>query len=241
MSMLAARISGSEIRSFFNNDHDEISAAKDKSVHAVIDILSKLQLSPEQKNQLIDVISYLIILLRSRYSGLLNDENKKYFNTPENNKCPDFGVSQAGLHLVLCKILPNMRIDEIRTLVEHLPIICTHKRTKIYRFGFVKKHTGGALRIFTFLGCTEIDKKRSLKFMGDVIRYLESGLDEKRILEPKHMKMMNMISMDTTSKEVLGKIDYSACRFEEWNLEKFECLETYLKPNHNPNLGKFID
>ncbi len=120
-------------------------------------------LSEDKKTELVNLICYLNIALRSRYSGLENDLNIKYFNNT--SKSGNFKITQKGVEKVLRSILENtIDNDDTNTILS----MCTHRHTTV---DSVNSFTKTAQQFFK-----ETCLKPDYKKLKDIKKFLDSNL-----------------------------------------------------------------
>lgn len=184
------RVSGRFIRHQHIRDSKDLKYEKKISVQNVKRYIDYFQFEIHQKNILIDIISYLTIALRSRYSGLEDDKDKRYFNTnPENSKY-NFGISTYRLETYINENLFNNRgkTEHINFAIDLLRI-CTHRHTT---WSYVCSYTRSAEEIIEYLNQ---NPDNNICLLKDIRDYLENQLKNQYKLSSFQTLMMQFISI----------------------------------------------
>lgn len=175
------KVSGREIRHHFYTSKI-FKEAKVDNLANLKNWVSYSKFSQEQKYLLAKLIVCLTVALRSRYSGLEGDSDRKYFNTtPENSKY-GFEITSENIATFLkANFFQTGDYDQyFEKLSLQLLEICTHRHTTLSP---VLKYTATGEELLKLL-VNDKQRKKDLKiFMKDVKVYLESHFTKSNFLK----------------------------------------------------------
>ncbi|HMT02212.1 MAG TPA: pentapeptide repeat-containing protein [Burkholderiales bacterium] len=146
-----------------------------KSINLQSLINKTKNLSNDNKIELVNLKCYLNVALRSRYSGLENDPNIRYFKYKD-LKSGNFKITQEGVKKVLESIFDNVLNEDVSKIIS----MCTHRHTT---FDPVNSFTKTAQQFFK-----DVNLNCNVKTLKDIKKSLDSNLKIK--LENKLLNIL---------------------------------------------------